>query len=312
MKTCGTVVVEIAWYHQVIQNVRLHEFEILVVEGLRCGMPNLIIGRDLQPSLGLVMMGMPIQMPSKGQTIDEETLFSRKTTVNVNENESDVSDDDETELNVNDVAMEVTPVPTHMFAFRREDIWDGEQRDQMLVMLQPYIKRNQEIQYGSACTHPQAKVKVEVKKVGTKPPYVPNYPVPERFRKLVREILIEKEQKGYIERASHALIGNNPLCVAGKKENGKIPAVLEKKHIRLCTDMRKTNELVQDLKYESPKIQDILQRVQQMDLCSIIDLEDAYHVLFLYHEACNLYPIMNQRLPSRGGASFKVCISNLK
>ena len=277
MQVEGQSVIKLLWNH--VDGVREHEFKVWVCDDLRKNMCKLTIGRDLQPLLGLVMQGLPINVPH--QDIENEKLFSKPVKMMLHESDDNDEDNDD---DVDPLSTE--PLPGAAFAFRKEDIWMDVEREKMLKAIQPYLDENQKIVPGSKCPHPQATVSILLKKEckDMTPPYVANYSIPERFKPFVQEILLENEKKGFIEKASPSLKGNNPLCVAGKKENGRIPDKLEAKHVRVCTDLRKVNELVEDVNYEIPKISEILQRVLHMEIASIIDLESAYHIVDVRQE----------------------------
>jgi hypothetical protein len=150
-----------------------------------------------------------------------------------------------------------------------EDQAFSAERSQLLSILAPELKKNEDIPLGSFCTHPLAEFKLQT---GNSPPvYRRQYPVPYKLQIVVDEQVKLWLEQGIIEKASEVALYNNPLLVVPKKDiSGHITS-----H-RVCLDPRLLNLHLPDYPVKVPLIQDIFERLSGSKIFSTLDYVHSF------------------------------------
>jgi hypothetical protein len=146
-----------------------------------------------------------------------------------------------------------------------------QQKEQLLKNIDGYLQRN--FQCAMFCSHPDSIVHLSVAKENENKIFRRQYKMAEALKDATREIIIRWFKETKIIKAPTGCKFNTPLLVVPKYDkDGKIVG------IRICTDIRQLNKyLLEDDRFEIPKIPDILSAFKGAKLFGEFDLKEAYN-----------------------------------
>ncbi len=144
-------------------------------------------------------------------------------------------------------------------------------REQVLRILSEALKANSQLT--GFCTGEGSVVKLSVRPEDEKHLYTRQYKIPEAMHADVEAIVARWLKEGRIEPAPVGCKFNSPLLPVKKKDD----ATGKMSKVRLCLDIRKLNRyLVEDDKFQLPRIPDMLATLAGGKLFGEFDLSEAY------------------------------------
>jgi len=148
---------------------------------------------------------------------------------------------------------------------------DPALREIMMNIILPAIEENQKLPLNAVCTHDNCVFAIDT---GNHPPvYIPQYPIPCKYKDKVIERVNEWAEKDYIMRAPQDSRWNHPLLPQPKDSQGEV----KKDDIRLCDDVRGLNRITPAMTNYLPIIDELLAKLARFTIASSLDGSDAYH-----------------------------------
>lgn len=195
-----------------------------------------IIGRDLFPTFGITVQGIPVAYP--GTT-------------------SPPQDDDDT-------------IPTLRPAWHPDDQLGETQRIELLAAVEPLLAANEAIKAGTLCDFQEAEVHLFTGNHA--PVFRRQYGIPQRHRAAVDKKITEWLLLGKISLAPPDSPWNCSLTTVPKKD----PKTGEKTGVRVCIDPRPLNLLLEDESFALPLVNDIFDTLQGFVVASALDLAESF------------------------------------
>jgi len=146
-----------------------------------------------------------------------------------------------------------------------------KQKDKLMKNIEASLQKNYACEM--FCSHPDSIVYLSVKKENEDKIFRRQYKMPEALMDATREVILRWLLETKIIKAPKGCKFNTPLLVVPKYDkDGKIVG------IRICTDVRQLNKyLIEDDRFEIPRIPDILSAFKGAKLFGEFDLKEAYN-----------------------------------
>ena len=125
---------------------------------------------------------------------------------------------------------------------------------------------------------PKVHIKLEA---GTTPVSQPPYRTPLRLRDALRKNIKELEEAGIIERSDTNPFSSPCLLVPKKADTGMVQMKCDPNMYRLVIDYRKLNQVIENVVFPMPRIQDILMAWKGCRVFSTVDIRHAFHTVEL-------------------------------
>jgi hypothetical protein len=233
------------------KSVPEHRWEIMPCDDL------LIIGKDLFTTLGISILGLPVDFPSETKKCPGPAPIAEPA-------------NSEYSMNATDANGSSADAYT-------SQLWLDEDRapapvvETLLSNLSSVLDENSQLPRTTLCTHPAAEIRLGISP-DAPPVFRQQYPIPFAVHSVVDRQIDSWRDDCIICPAPPDAPDNVPLLAARKKD-----IYGQWTDHRICLDFRGLNKLIPDDKLALPRISELFSRLKGFRIATALDLESSYN-----------------------------------
>ena len=171
----------------------------------------------------------------------------------------------------------IPAIEPYPYTPNQDPYFSQEEQDYLLLKIQPYITKNENIPRAAYCTIPGSEIKLPLKK-DAQNAYRRQYPINECHVQAVRDQVQKWIDLGIVERAPPNIPYNSPILTVPKKNartgeytGGDVRCVIDSRLINNNLDKTRID------KFPLPLISDLHRIMSQYTLYTTIDLSQCFH-----------------------------------